>query len=208
VVVLVVAPHPDDESLGCGGTICTHVARGDRVAVAFLTSGECALDSHPQDTARRIREREAAKAAEVLGVAGHHFLRIPDSRLDAATDEAGAALHELFVAERPELVYVPHEGEGHRDHAAALAAVRAAVSRPGTATPSLLAYEIWTPLAHFDRVVDIGEHIATKLQAVRKYRSQIRGWRYDLAIKGLNAYRGVMFGRCAFAEVFATVSPQ
>ena len=63
--VLVVVPHPDDESIGCGGTICLHAARGDRVAAVFLTSGELGLRKLPQEKAWRVREREAEKAAEI-----------------------------------------------------------------------------------------------------------------------------------------------
>jgi LmbE family N-acetylglucosaminyl deacetylase len=66
----------------------------------------------------------------------------------------------------------------------------------------VLAYEIWTPLTTFDRLVDISDHMATKLRVVRSYQSQLKRVRYDAAIEGLNAYRGAMFGGCAYAEVF------
>ena len=66
--VLVVAPHPDDESIGCGGTICLHAGRGDRVAAVFLTSGECGLSDMPKLEATRMREREAEEAAGILGI--------------------------------------------------------------------------------------------------------------------------------------------
>ena len=61
--IMVIAPHPDDESIGCGGTICLHTAKGDHVSVVFLTSGELGLKHLPPEEAWKIREQEAAKAA-------------------------------------------------------------------------------------------------------------------------------------------------
>lgn len=195
--VLVVAPHPDDEALGCGGTIRSHVDGGDRVVVAFLTSGEGGLASYPADRARRVREREAAKASEVLGVAAHVFVRLADGCVTENLTAATAALDDIVQAERPDVVYAPHESDGHDDHAAAYAAAAAAAS-----DGELLTYEIWTPLTTFERVEDITDQMPAKLRAVRSYRSQVRYWRYDLAIKGLNAYRGAMVAGTRYAEVF------
>ena len=79
--IMVIAPHPDDEAVGCGGTIRLHAERGDRVTAVFLTSGELGLPHLPPETACRIREDEAAVAAEVLGIAALSFLRWPDSHV-------------------------------------------------------------------------------------------------------------------------------
>lgn len=66
--VLVLAPHPDDESIGCGGAIALHTRRLDRVTVAFLTSGERGLAQLTGKLAKKTREAEALAAAEVLGI--------------------------------------------------------------------------------------------------------------------------------------------
>ena len=65
--VLIIAPHPDDESIGCGGTLCLHGGRGDSMAAVYLTSGELGLKHLPREQARLTREREAEKAARMLG---------------------------------------------------------------------------------------------------------------------------------------------
>src|SRR5213593_5174378 len=76
--VLIIAPHPDDESIGCGGTLCLHAGRGDSIAVVYLTSGELGLKHLPRNKAWLTREREAEKAAKVLRAAPCFFLRMPD----------------------------------------------------------------------------------------------------------------------------------
>ena len=67
--VLVIAPHPDDESIGCGGALCLHAARRDPMAVVYLSSGELGLKHLPRNKAWLTREREAERAARILGVA-------------------------------------------------------------------------------------------------------------------------------------------
>src|SRR4051812_24596047 len=76
--VVVIAPHPDDESIGCGGAILSHTGRGDRVHVVFLTSGELGLKHLKVEEAWNIRESEARAAAGILGISQLTFLRQPD----------------------------------------------------------------------------------------------------------------------------------
>jgi len=195
VNVLVVAAHPDDEALGCGGAVLAHGAAGDRVDVVFLTSGELGLATYPVDDARRVREGEATQAAAVLGFTRVDFRRLPDGSLSddiaALTSEVGALLDGV------DLVYAPHPDDDHPDHAAVARAVA------GVTGTEALGYELWTPIARPDRLVDISEHMERKLEAVRCYRCQLEYWPYDRAVEGLNAYRGALFEGVAYAEAFA-----
>ena len=201
--VLVIAPHPDDESIGCGGTLCLHVARGDRVACAFLTSGELGLKHLPRDEAWRIREAEAERAAAVLGLARLDFLRQPDWTLGDAIEPAAAALAAVIGRETPGLLYLPHDRDAHPDHAAAVAITREALRRVGAAGGiESFGYEVWTPLQECDRVEDVTSFMARKLRAVRCYASQMTAHRYDRAARGLNAYRGAINGQARYAEAF------
>ena len=100
--VVCVAPHPDDESIGCGGTICHHTDRGDRVVTVFLTSGELALKHLPREEAWRVREGEAKEAARVLGTEPPIFLRCPDWFLEDAIGGAAAGLYGVLKQERPD----------------------------------------------------------------------------------------------------------
>jgi N-acetylglucosamine malate deacetylase 1 len=203
--VLVIAPHPDDEALGCGGAICLHRKRGDRVAAIFLTSGELGLKELPAPRARRLRENEARRAAKILNLDRLYFLRFSDWALSEQLKTAARRLREVFLRERPELIYLPHPGEWHPDHPAALPILQAALRRTTGPKPILYGYEIWTPLADYDQVEDVSGFMARKLRALRAHRSQVKGWDYVRAITGLNQYRGVMAGRCRFAEVFQTL---
>jgi N-acetylglucosamine malate deacetylase 1 len=203
--VVIVAPHPDDESIGCGGTIAAHVAAGDDVTVVFLSSGEAGHPTLPREEFRPIREREAAAAAAVLGVRDLRFWRLPDGAIRSSAAAVSRMADELRGAET---VYVTNPREMHVDHRAAARLVRAAVAQLDS-PPRVLAYEVWTPLTEMSEIVDIGAHIATKLAAIREHRSQCELVDFAAAAEGLARYRGEMFSwpEGDYAEVFAELTP-
>jgi N-acetylglucosamine malate deacetylase 1 len=202
--VIVIAPHPDDEAIGCGGAICLHTARRDRVHVVFLTSGELGLKQLSREEAWTIREREAEAAAAVLEISALSFLRGPDWTVGDAAHEMAEALRAVLARESPSVIYVPHAEEWHPDHRASLPIVKAALESEAD-LPVLRNYEVWTPLGAFDRVEDITTVMHRKLRAVRCYTSQLGYYRYDRAVRGLGLYRGAIAGRCRYAEVFSEV---
>jgi LmbE family N-acetylglucosaminyl deacetylase len=207
--VLVVAPHPDDESIGCGGIICLHRQRGDRVHVAVLTSGEKGIPGLPEDEVRAIREAEAEQAGQVLGVNHFTFFRLPDGGVSAHIESGARVLGKLLRTVSPGLVYLPHPRESHPDHMAALPLAQAALASgpPLDPWPRFRGYEVWSPLTQWEVLEDITPVMARKLRAVRCYPSQLRFVRYDRAIRGLNRYRGAMTGGRRFAEAFAELAP-
>jgi len=201
--VLVIAPHPDDETIGCGGAICRHADAGERVVSVFLTSGELGLKKLPAAAARQLREAEAQSAAKILGIAATHFLRQPDWTLAEALETAAAALAPILASERPQLIYLPHSAEWHPDHQAAGPILQRALSASAIAQSEIRGYEVWTPLSSYDVVVDITPVMSRKLQAVRAHASQLQEFDYARAVEGLNAYRGAIAARVSFAEVFS-----
>ena len=86
--VMVISPHPDDESIGCGGTICGHVAAGDTVHVELLTSGEKGGHGLSEHETALKREAEAQSAAKILGIAHIEFYRQNDGGLSASAQLA------------------------------------------------------------------------------------------------------------------------
>jgi LmbE family N-acetylglucosaminyl deacetylase len=175
--------------------------------VAFLTSGEQGLPGRPAEAVRSIREAEAEAAAAVLGLEGPHFLRLPDLGLAEHLEEGARRLAPLLAG--ADLVYLPHPGEPHPDHEAVLPMVRLALAGlpAGAPRPELRGYEVWGPMTRLGWVEVIDEVMEQKVRAVRCYRSQLRQFRYDLAIKGLNRYRGILSGGCRYAEAFEYLAP-
>src|SRR5260370_22519624 len=188
--------------VGWGGGMWLHGDWGHGVATVFLTSGECGLPELSKEEAWRVREREAERAAEILGVASIEFLRRPDQYLQENTIDAACALKPILQREKPEVLYLTHERDFHPDHRATVSIVQAAVRAAGITEPTLLSYEVLTPLTEFDRAEDISPVMRRTLKAMWAYRSQIRQFRYDLAFRAMNRYRGVMARAGRYAEVF------
>jgi len=203
--ILVLAPHPDDEAIGCGGAICLHADRGDRVVGVFLTSGELGLKHLAPAKAQAIREGEARKAGKILGLRKLFFLRQPDWGLRQAGRAAAKALRPIIQREEPQLIYLPHPREWHPDHRAVLPVLRAALRAAGLPPPELRGYEVWTPNADHDHLENITAVMPRKLRAIGVHRSQLKEFNYLRAVRGLNQFRGELAGKCEYAEVFKTL---
>jgi N-acetylglucosamine malate deacetylase 1 len=204
--VLVIAPHPDDEVLGCGGAIFKHTTCGDRVVAVFLTSGELGLKQFPRKQAWKIREAEAKRAAKILRLSDIRFFRLPDWNSNEQIKRGSRLLAAVLKRERPALIYLPHPNEWHPDHQAALPMLQAAAKRAKFTATELRGYEVWTPISEHHHVKDISREMSRKLRALRAHRSQLREFDYERAVRGLNQYRGVTAARTRFAEVFQSLS--
>jgi N-acetylglucosamine malate deacetylase 1 len=183
--------------------VCTHAKAGDRVAVVFLTSGELGLKRLEKSAAWKTREAEAALAAKILGVSHSDFFRQPDWTLGGAVKGAAEALMPVLEREQPRIIYVPHEDEWHPDHKAAVTILRAALATTNGVDAELRGYEVWTPLTSYEVALDITAVMPQKLQAIKAHQSQLEDFDYVQAVQGLNAYRGAIATRTAYAEVFA-----
>lgn len=196
--VLVVAPHPDDETIGCGGAIARHVLAGDALTVVVATSGEATGGGGA--AAAAAREAECRAACTALGCGEPVFLRLPDGGLTGAVDALAAGLRRH--AGDAALVYTPALLDPHPDHRAANLAVAAA--RLGA---EVLGYEVWSP-ASVDVVLDVGSVWDRKQLALRCYPVALQSVDYLGATAGLTAYRGITagLGPQARAEGFVRLS--
>ncbi len=214
--VLVIAPHPDDEVLGVGGTILKLAGQGAQIYVLIATTATPPrFDPEVLSTGRR----EAAAAHRVLGVANTRYLPFPAAELDSVGHaDVNAALVEVFVDVRPDVVFVPFNGDLHLDHQRIFLSSLVA-ARPGTAwTPrSIYAYETlsetnWnaphvTPSFLPNVFVDISEHLDTKLAALGEYASQLKAPPHERSLEALRALatlRGATVS-CAAAEAFVLI---
>ena len=205
---MVISPHPDDESIGCGGTIVKHVAEGDTVHVELLTSGEKGGHGQCEAETAAIREEEAIAAAKILGISNIEFYRQPDGGLRANRTLA-RQLGQRIKDWQPQAIYVPHSAEQHPDHRVVVRLLGRSLSNLDLdELPRILAYEVWTPLQQLDEIVDITSYLPTKLEAIAAYKSQTRVMNFEAAAQGLARYRGEM--HCwpvgEYAEVFADYS--
>jgi LmbE family N-acetylglucosaminyl deacetylase len=203
VKVLVISPHPDDEAIGCGGTLCRHADAGDDIFAIFLTSGEHGSRVMAPAKTAATREREAAAAAQILGISKFEFWRQPDGSLRCSAPLVNrlAAVLRQFA---PRFIYTTHASEAHADHRAAIRLTQRALDQVHIAAPTLRLFEVWTPLQRFDTVEDISAFVERKQRAVRCYASQLANVEFDTAALALNRYRGALHnqGGGEFAEAF------
>jgi len=210
--ILVVAPHPDDDVIGCGGSIAKHRSLGHHVHVVYMTSGNAGSIKISKKILGEIREKEAVAALKVLDVSRHTFLRIPDGYV-TVDDEILKQFIELIRQTKPNIIYFPHVSDAHRDHERTHKILAEAVRRAGDdafqeckGTPwsigTVLCYEVWTPLQSVSYVEDITTFIDKKLEALRQHKSQIAIVPYDDSVQGLNRYRGGMTGKGTYCECF------
>lgn len=200
--VLVLAPHPDDEAIGCGGTMLQRARAGDIIHVVFLTSGEKGGHGRSEAETKRLRELEGVAATKILGVRRTEFWHLPDGAL-RPTGEAVGRLQSKLKSFRPHCIYVTHDREMHPDHRGAVRLVRQALKSAKEGIP-VFGYEVWTPIQKLDEIVDVSKFMAKKLRAVRTYRSQCAVVGFAEAVRGLNRYRGEMHSWPGgnYAEVF------
>lgn len=214
--VLVIAPHPDDEILGCGGTMLRLVAEGADVSVAIVTKGQ-----EPQFPAEMVAGiRAETKAAHALiGISETHYLDLPAAALDRmSATELNGALAKLVQDVQPDTLFLPFVGDIHTDHQLTfLAAMVAARPRHANAPRRIYAYETlsetnWyapgiTPAFVPNVFIDISETLERKLDAFRCFESQVREFpdeRSIEAIRALAIMRGASMYRKA-AEAFMLV---
>ncbi|QJW90065.1 PIG-L family deacetylase [Spirosoma taeanense] len=189
---LVVAPHPDDESLGCGGTIARLRQSGYPVHVLFVSDGSMShpnSPSFPAERLRALREAEAREAVQILGVAPEQvtFLRLPDSRVPTPGEpefrEAVTSMRQVLTRVKPTTVLVPWRRDPHRDHRASWQMLQTALENQ-TEPPRVLEYLIWLwelgseadmPQADEMNVwrVAIDSVLAQRNQAIAAHRSQV-----------------------------------
>ena len=188
--VLALAPHPDDESIACGGSLALHVLAGDPVKVAFLTNGAKGDSSGKmaKRTYVELRRNEASKACACLGITDLEFWSYEDRSL-AGSRGALRRMLDLLQDFRPQLVYAPSPLEFHPDHRAACSLLCDAI-RSCHSDLEVAFYEVGQPL-RVNLLVDITGVLDCKGQAIRAHKSQLKEMAYGDIASGLNRYRSM-----------------
>ncbi|HEY7773175.1 MAG TPA: PIG-L deacetylase family protein [Marinagarivorans sp.] len=213
--VLCIAAHPDDEVLGCGGTLAWHCQRGDHVSVLFCADGVGARGAQSDLQARHAM---ALAALDTLGVKSVNFLDFEDNRLDQRPLlELIQAIEPVLDDFLPSVVYTHHAGDLNIDHRRVCEAVLTACRPlPGSSVKRLYAFEVasstgWggDALPRFTPqvFVDIKSTLAIKLAALQCYGEEMRDFPHARSVEALRAlahYRGSSVGLEA-AEAFVVL---
>jgi len=211
----VIGAHPDDETLGVGGTMVKHLARGDRVSVLIVTDGVTARHDET-----KAQQRAAVEACRILGVSDVRFGGLPDQRLDhLPLLEVIEPIARVVKDLQPSILYTHHGGDVNQDHRVVFQASLVA-ARPvnRSSVTELYCYEVasstdWAPPLdawqfnpnHF---VDIGPHLRKKIDAAAAYaktfQTEIPPYPHPRSLRAIDVYanrRGIQVGMEA-AEAF------
>ena len=188
--VLVIAPHPDDDTIGCGGTLARLVGRGSRIDVTYVTDGSRSHTSQlfSRERLRDLREDEARTALARLGIdVEPQFMRAPDGSLGDLEDfERGwivDALVQRIASTQADIVFAPWFRDPHPDHIATASLVDSALATAAS-RPHLLWYTVWLPvrgetdhIARHDEAVSLAislndSELERKRDAIMAHRSQ------------------------------------
>lgn len=218
--ILVVAAHPDDEVLGCGGTLAKHADDGDIVHVLIVAEGATSRSSSrnvEKDSEKlRLLVSSAHQAAEILGIHNVTFLNQPDNRLDSLDRLELIKLIEKHVRDiKPDVVYVHHSGDLNIDHRRLHEAVLVACRpQPCHTHRKILSFEVssstdWQPPSSNSPFVptyyvDITHQLDRKINALETYYQEMKNWPHSRSVsslKHLAHHRGSQVGVDA-AEAF------
>ena len=194
--MVVFAPHPDDETLACGGTIAKRLTEGYEVFIVAMTDGRNALskifeitESPTPEEMREIRRKETIKAMKILGVSSEHirFLDFEDGKLMYYSKEAAAEVCKLINELKPAEIYFPHEKDHNPDHQAANIILTDCVKNLSFSTHAYK-YSLGQRFSRLGSIiakilhlvknnlfyVDVSDFVALKAAALEEYQSQTR----------------------------------
>ncbi|MDP3722486.1 MAG: PIG-L deacetylase family protein [Candidatus Omnitrophota bacterium] len=216
--ILTIAAHPDDETLGCGGTLLKHRAAGDHLFWVIVTQAH-----NPQWTAQTIEQKtaEVERVSQAYGMTQHFRLGFPAARLDTVPQAELIERIRAVIAEvRPERVYLVHQGDVHSDHRAVFAATMSALKPFAMAQAGVrrvLSYETLSSTEAAPPYVErtfmpnvfseITPYLERKIELMRLYETETHPDplpRGPSAIRALARYRGATIGT-EYAEAFMLI---
>ena len=197
--VLVFAPHPDDECIGCGGALALlSQLEGVQISVVLVTNGDGGAHS-PNPKMGPIRLLEMRNALKVLGISDLKAMSRLDGRfkIDSGFVQEALGLIEDF---KPNWVFLPGPIDYHKDHLQISVGVELAC-RQFQELDQLIYFETWAPLPA-THILDITSVMELKCEALRAHQTALKYGDYERGVRGLNAYRGLYLGFEYFAEAF------
>lgn len=194
--ILILSPHPDDEVLGCGGTVAKLSRQGAVIDCVFFTAGEAG------NLERRCLE--SLRAGKTIGIRNFFNLGGTDGRLAKQIHKLTRSLAQSVSLDNYDCIFCPWQFESHPDHRAVFRVFQKLVSK-SEINPEILLYEVWSPLPE-NYIEDISSTLRAKLKAIRHYRSQLRVLPYDEYFEALARYRAMKSPKAQYAEAFIRLS--
>lgn len=193
--VVCIAPHPDDDALGVGGSLKMHAENEDNVFTVFVTSGSGSPATGGKRTPASLaalRQEEAVKSMRIYGALAGIFLgyEATDAR-EVKTEEVTQDIFRVLIALKPARIYVPSPFEKHPTHIACLQRTLEAIYRVPGFVPELRGYGVWGDIFAAEselEIVDITDVIDVKKRACRAHESQCKNTTRDVAMAGYNHY--------------------
>ena len=210
--ILVIGCHPDDEVLGCGGTILKHVEKGHNVYICIVTEAVKSLGFSKEEGEKR--RREALEASRMLGVSKNFFLDMPAAHLDTVPlFELINNLTKVIKEVQPDIIYTHYNKDLNQDHRKVSYATLIASRPPAATVKKLYFYESISSTTYNmlideqfspNTLVNISKYIEKKKEILGVYQSEMRGYPHARSQEGIDIYakfRGLMCG-CNAAEAF------
>jgi len=213
--ILVIAPHPDDEVLGCGGTIKKHINAGDEVYLCEVTKSY--IPDFPEDFVK-IEMEELREAAKSLGIKEYFLFDLQGVKLDLlGQKKLNDLIFDIIQKVKPDIMYIPFYGDINDDHRrVSQSCLVAARPKPGVSIKKILVYEVlseteWGPPAFEgfspNSYIDISSTIDAKLKAMACYRSQLMPYPHPRSLEAIEVLakkRGTEAG-LNYAEAFIVI---
>ena len=213
--ILVIASHPDDETLGMGGTILKHTSKENIVHVLVITDGSSSQYKNYEKMIKRKKD-EAKKSMNILGVKKIEFNTLPDMKLDMIPQiEINKVIEKKIKDFKPDIVYTHHGGDINKDHRIVFESTMVALRpKPNQKvneiytyeTPSSTEWGIYDEKNIFKSNVfeDISNFVERKIKAVKSYKTELREYPHPRSPEAIKAYdkrNGITVGK-EFVERF------
>ena len=216
--ILIVAAHPDDELLGCGGTVLKLKKVGYHVTSLILGEGATSRSNHQKSDVKKLR-KDALKANQLIGIEKVHFADFTDNRFDSISLLKVIKLVEKYIARySPEIIFTHHQHDLNIDHRITFQAVLTACRPvPGFKHPDIYSFEIpsstdWNEIHQMNAFVpnvfvNIKDEIEKKMAALACYKTEMRPYPHSRSIEGIRIlaqFRGIRVG-LEYAEAFQLI---
>jgi LmbE family N-acetylglucosaminyl deacetylase len=211
--ILIIAPHPDDEVLGCGGTIAKYKEKNDKIYLCIVTK---AYTPDWSEEFLKNRPKEIAKSNKILGIHHTFFLDYPTVKLDTIPQkELNDAISKIINTVKPEVVYIPFKSDLNKDHQIVCESSLVALRPHNHKVKKILSYEIlattewggmpesFTPTVY----IDITDTFSIKIEAMKAYKSELRSYLHPRSLQGIETLarkRGSEIG-VEYAEAYKLI---